>query len=467
MHNTRSHGSTVHSSEREVIRGVIQCCDQEAKDKSLLFPISKATERAANYCKVSQATVKRIRKEGKLTPDSKLSTPGKKRKRPDHRNATIDGFDRRVILDVIREFYVQKKVVPTCKKILPILKERINFGWSDWTLRRVLKEMGFRWKKCKSRRKVLIERNDIVNWRCKYLREIKKFRENGRKIFYLDETWVDGNLTFKKCWQNDEIDGVLSDMNSSNRLIIVDIGSEDGFLTGGRLIYKANSTTGDYHGQMNANNFEKWIRNQVIPNLPEHSVLVIDNAPYHGEQEDKVPTKSATKRTMLEWLQRHGENYDEKSTRKADLLEAIQRLKPPQKIFKIDKLLTEFGHTVVRLPPYMCDLNAIEFVWSKVKHHVRSRNTSGNMSLSSLQELAIEALDSVSNATWKNFCHHVINIEKDYWAKDGLMEEAVDEMIIHLGEESDESSSSSVDGNNDSGSEDNEDMDLAQPLPLI
>ncbi|XP_046675105.1 uncharacterized protein LOC124363847 [Homalodisca vitripennis] len=166
-------------------------------------------------------------------------------------------------------------------------------------------------------------------------------------------------------------------MYAANRVIVVDIGSQDGFLKGGRLIYKANCSTGDYHGQMHGVIFEKWIKEHVLPNLPDDSVVVIDNTPYHEEQVDKEPSKRATKRVMIEWLQRHEESYDEKATRKAVLYEAVQRLKPPRKIYKIDNLLKEKGHTVLRLPSYMCDLNAIEFVWAQVKQYVRHNNASG------------------------------------------------------------------------------------------
>uniref|UniRef100_A0A1B6JXP9 Tc1-like transposase DDE domain-containing protein n=1 Tax=Homalodisca liturata TaxID=320908 RepID=A0A1B6JXP9_9HEMI len=151
---------------------------------------------------------------------------------------------------------------------------------------------------------------------------------------------------FQRCWQSLEVDGVLPDMNAANRVIVVDIGSQNDFLKGGRLIYKANCSTGDYFV-----NFEKWIKERVLPNLPDDSVLVIDNVPYHGEQVDKVHSKRATKRVMIEWLQRHGESYNEKATRKAVLYEAVQRLKPPRKIYKIDNLLkeNECEHTCLTL----------------------------------------------------------------------------------------------------------------------
>jgi hypothetical protein len=43
---------------------------------------------------------------------------------------------------------VRQKTVSICRKLLPVLRENINFQWSEWTLRKVLKEMGFRRKKC-------------------------------------------------------------------------------------------------------------------------------------------------------------------------------------------------------------------------------------------------------------------------------------------------------------------------------
>lgn len=78
----------------------------------------------------------------------------------------------------------------------------------------------------------------------------------------------------------------------------MDIGSEDGFLQGGRLIYKANTTTRDYHSQINLLTLQTGLG--ILPSLPPNSVVVIDNVLYHGIQEDKVPNKSATKKVMLE-----------------------------------------------------------------------------------------------------------------------------------------------------------------------
>jgi hypothetical protein len=43
---------------------------------------------------------------------------------------------------------------------------------------------------------------------------IKTLRSEGGQIFYLDQSWVDSNLTFKKCCKNEEVKGVCGDENT-------------------------------------------------------------------------------------------------------------------------------------------------------------------------------------------------------------------------------------------------------------
>jgi hypothetical protein len=155
--------------------------------------------------------------------------------------------------------------------------------------------MGFTWKRSVSKRKVLIERRDDIDWRCRYLIKMRQAREK-LNIFFVDETWVDSNLTFRKCWQGPGSRGVMDTVSGRNRLIVVHIGSKDGFLPGAQLVYKANSTTGDYHGQMNCDKFSRWITQQFIPKLPPNSVVVMDNAPYHSTMHNKTRGKYANKR---------------------------------------------------------------------------------------------------------------------------------------------------------------------------
>jgi transposase len=41
-------------------------------------------------------------------------------------------------------------------------------------------------------------------------------------------------------------------------------------------------------------------------------------------------------------------------------MELVETHRPKDKVFKVGQLLKQHGHEVVRLPPNMCELNAIE-----------------------------------------------------------------------------------------------------------
>ena len=43
--------------------------------------------------------------------------------------------------------------------------------------------------------------------------------------------------------------------------------------------------------------------------------------------------------------------------------------------YKVDEFLKKKGHEVLRLPPYHCDLNPIEFIWGILKNRVAINNT--------------------------------------------------------------------------------------------
>jgi hypothetical protein len=59
------------------------------------------------------------------------------------------------------------------------LKKEIQFATGKVFLRRILKKIGFKFKKCKNKRSFLMERNDTESQRATYLRRMKKNDELG------------------------------------------------------------------------------------------------------------------------------------------------------------------------------------------------------------------------------------------------------------------------------------------------
>lgn len=72
------------------------------------------------------------------------------------------------------------------------------------------------------------------------------------------------------------------------------------------LAFKSGMKTGDYHDDMNFQNYDKWIQNKWIPNLAPKSVVVVDNASYHNKKNYLAPNSNSKKLVMRSWLSEKG-----------------------------------------------------------------------------------------------------------------------------------------------------------------
>ena len=82
------------------------------------------------------------------------------------------------------------------------------------------------------------------------------------------------------------------------------------FFLRAHLIYKARSKTGDYHGQMNATNFEKWGAKKLTSDFPSQPVIVLDNSLHHCLHVDR-PLSTCILKIGLIWLGKKGIVSDE------------------------------------------------------------------------------------------------------------------------------------------------------------
>lgn len=130
------------------------------------------------------------------------------------------------------------------------------------------------------------------------------------------------------------------------------------------------------------------------------------------------------------WLLENNIPFDE-SLRKPSLLMLVKKHKP-EPVYYIDELLGEHGHTVVRLPPYHCDLNPIELVWAIVKKRIAQKNVGGQ----NVAKLAEEVFESITSQEWKNCVDHVTKIENEYFVRGGTLYNDMDRLIITVGESS-------------------------------
>lgn len=86
--------------------------------------------------------------------------------------------------------------------------------------------------------------------------------------------------------------------------------------------------------------------------------MVVDNASYHNKEYEFAPSLNTKKADMQSWLTQKGISYTQDML-KPQLYKLIKLHEEQYKIFSIDKILSEHGHDVLRLPPYLPDLNPI------------------------------------------------------------------------------------------------------------
>jgi transposase len=89
---------------------------------------------------------------------------------------------------------------------------------------------------------------------------------------------------------------------------------------------------------------------------------------------DKAPTASTKKADIIQWLENKGEVVDRTMIIR-ELLDIVKKIKPQHEKFVIDEIANAQNKTILRLPPYHCELNPIELAWSSIKNHVRLNNT--------------------------------------------------------------------------------------------
>ncbi|XP_046428166.1 uncharacterized protein LOC124183570 [Neodiprion fabricii] len=415
----------------------------------------EALERTSEATKTSVRTVRRIvdevKKSGLLAV---FRTPGKKSS-GEKKVTDIDSFDQTVIRRCVHNYHLTNKELPTVEMLREKLKQDIHFTGSESSLRRVLKQLGFRWKKTENNRKLLIEKTNIRFLRIEFLQKIKKFREEGRPIIYTDESYVDSSHASTKAWTDGSTQGLKKPISKGQRLVIVHAGSENGFVPNALLLFKAGTRSGDYHDNMNYENYEKWLRSRLMPNLPPNSVVIVDNASYHNKQSELAPTSNTKKADMQKWLRDRDIQYRENML-KPELYHLIKLNRDLHKKFSVDNILAENNHSVLRLPPYHPDLNPIETAWANIKGYVSSKNVTWNFE--KVKELVNEKVAAMGPSEWAKLCKKVKEIEDEYIKSDHVVDVVTEQFIIFADDDSESDS-------DDDDDEIDDDDETTEPTP--
>ena len=224
--------------------------------------------RTAKGLGIGEATVKRIMAEYYKNEQAIPEEAAKGRGKPEYTAAAN-------LQPVIRQYVRSRNLLGQrvgIEKLRDYLMKEHGADIATTTLWRTLGRWGFVHGTGK-RRSSLKERDYVVLARRRYLRQKRANRNpNGslkRPEVYLDETFINKNHSSQFTWYLEE-DGpwVNKPSGKGPRLIILHAITRDGWVNGAELIFEAKKRTGDYHGQMNWDNFSRWFTEQLLPNIP-------------------------------------------------------------------------------------------------------------------------------------------------------------------------------------------------------
>lgn len=377
-------------------------------------------EQTANGLGIGEATVRRImaeyNKNKRYIPEEQTKARG----RPEH-------IIPKDLQSVVRQ-YIRSQNLKGQHVSVELVREHLfnispKFNFPITTLWRALSRWGFTYGTGK-RRSALKERDYVILARRRYLRQKRLNRKQDgtfiRPEVYLDETFINKNHSNQFTWYFHE-DGpeVNKPSGREERLIIVNAITIDGWVNNARLVFEAKRRTGDYHGQMDWDHFSRWFAEQLLPNIPEHSIIIMDNASYHNvAEENSFPKSNSSKEDLRKWLDDKGIPLGQ-DLLKAELY-ALCKSHEPKPEYKIDKIVEAAGHSILRTPQYHPELQPIEMCWGIVKNYMAQHC---DFTLQKLRNNLPLAFSQVTSETCRKLIARIVTEEDKYWDEDSKIDE--------------------------------------------
>ncbi|KAF8384900.1 hypothetical protein PRIPAC_74042 [Pristionchus pacificus] len=292
------------------------------------------------------------------------------------------------------------------------------------TIRLLLHGMNFAFIKLQCRTSIYMNEY-YCSLQANFLRSMLEIRTEGKCLIWsVDETWVHKGMRPNIGWTDKEaqkapltfIKNGLTAGNSAQwergeRLVIVACLSEHGFRC--PLIWRTGKVDdgGDYHKEMNSEEFEKYIQNvfkELVKEAEERElrpVLLMDNASYHSRVLDKMPTTNDRKAVISDWLVRKGIDCPA-GLKKKELVDKLKKLsRKEHNIYIVDKMAEDYGVTLVRTPPYMAEFAPIELGWSAMKraqYDLINRTDDGRV----IREKLLEWMENYPAEKCKSYMEH-------------------------------------------------------------
>eukprot|EP00102_Acyrthosiphon_pisum_P026806 XP_016664016.1 PREDICTED: uncharacterized protein LOC100570997 isoform X2 [Acyrthosiphon pisum] len=391
----------------------------DMKYEVLMKSLSTETGIGLQTIKATVSEYKRTKEQKYKTTDTVMSprkSPSRK-KNPPTNNDKIDDFGKIAIRQKIHAFWFRREI-PTFHKIQQVIMDDPDLpNISQRFLKRVLKGLNFEYFKI-TQDSALIETEDIVSWRRHYIEDIRRYRSEGRMIYYIDEMCVNAGDCPSNVWTDTEVksrslsEGMKIPTTKEKFMMVVHIGSTEGFVEGGLLCFESKNN------EINNDTFYEWFCG-VLPRLNDNCIIVMDNASYHSVKKDPIPTMDWKKNDVIEWLVSKNCVID-RSMVMCELMQMVNEIRPLYDKYLIDEEALKTKKVVLRIPPYHNELNPFELAWSVVKNHIKKNK------LTNIQKLLNDGVQRVTPDMWSNFVSHTIKEEDKLYNIEYISDELLD-----------------------------------------
>lgn len=429
----------INCQTKEVIYNVIQFFESEKNNLGFQYPVDKVIKRAAAATGYCERTIIRVKREGRHADASgsklsELPSPGRKKRK---KKIIFQDSQLVALRNIITNFPTERKEMPTLSKILAAAREELGLQCSKEYFGQVLIEkLGFKCIHCQDNKMVWVERSDIKLWIAKYLHRLRQNDESGtdaKPIMYLDETGLYAQYTMRKDWQQSSSTSTeVVDQNKTpeKRFVLLKGDDRSCLIPEAKLICDTHQNS-----EINIKTFNTWLKNTIVPYLSANAIIII-TAPYNSSIPDDTPSFYSNRQDMMDWLQRHEIPF-EGNMLKAQLYNLIKLYQP--KLHVVEGILKELGHEVLRLPPYYCDLNPVDNILNLVKQRASEKSVS--KSECETERLALKEIYKIKDDEWKSQVELVKKLEREYWEKEQLTDQALERLNVLPIEENDNSGS--------------------------
>jgi hypothetical protein len=415
---SRTRGTPLSRDEKWMVVRVFHQCNEERRHQDSIAT-RDAHSRTSQYMGIGRRQVVRIIEHFKETGDVPPATP------PGNRSVhptTIPSLAESQIRQFIFTRHLRGEIC-NANHVQDFLGDLLKRDVPKRTIRAHLTRMGFTYSRTKKKSRSLREKPYVRQQRHSYLHAIAHLRQLGYQPIYLDESFLHHYHGNQFSWFHDEYGDYLErPTGKGRRWCFIHAISPYGLVKNALRIFEAKRSTGDYHNMFNAQHFQEWWTEQLLPNLPPRCVIVIDRASFHLVPSEQIIPQALRKAELREWLT-HKNIPWKNHWLKARLVEEVNN--NHDKTPMVQTLAEAHGHKFLLLPVHHPELNPIELIWAIVKNEC-GRLLRQGVKFPEVREHLQAAFHNITAATCDKLYQKIQRQEESYWTTDMELDDVDD-----------------------------------------